>query len=606
MSNAATSKFLVFILFIAFGLSGCSSEMPTKFGKFSSALIEIELTPASHFVKSRTTMNWAAEGADTLFVLMNKSFKNVQVEAVGVEADKIKLYADETSSRLATLTNEEVDSASYAHLALLAIPVDVENPPSEIKFSYEGEIYDDVEVASFSRQAIADETTGLVDEKGAFLVPFTGFYPFIPGDANPMMFDYAITVPEAWVPLAEGKVLGSVDNKNGTVTTKFNSEHPIDGSHLIAGPYVVQTIEEDGLEVAFYGYANSGDLAERYLNGTMEYVKQYSELLGEYQFSRFSVVENFFPTGYGMPTFTLLGSQVIRLPFILYTSLGHEVAHNWWGNAVYVDYESGNWCEGLTTYCADYRYKEMRSAEDGRSYRLNVNRDYTDYIVNGDEDDFPLASFTSRTTPGSRTIGYGKSMMVFHMIRTRIGDDLFWSSLREVYVRHLYKNASWTDFLDVFGEKAGENFSWVKKDWIERPGAPLLTVGEASYSEADGKHLVEFAINQIQESAPFRMDIPVRVSFADGNNEVILQRDVTTANYAVKIETDQKPTRIEVDPNMDLFRVLHIEEAPPTLAGFFAEESPVIVTDGSDGSGIQELLCYQLAVLRKQGEQTAT
>jgi hypothetical protein len=54
-----------------------------------------------------------------------------------------------------------------------------------------------------------------------------------------------------------------------------------------------------------------------------------------------------------MPSFTLLGSRVIRLPFILYSSYPHEILHNWWGNSVYVDYARGNWSEGLTSYLAE-------------------------------------------------------------------------------------------------------------------------------------------------------------------------------------------------------------------------------------------------------------
>ncbi|HDY66683.1 MAG TPA: hypothetical protein ENH85_02705 [Candidatus Scalindua sp.] len=51
-----------------------------------------------------------------------------------------------------------------------------------------------------------------------------------------------------------------------------------------------------------------------------------------------------------MLPYTLLGRTVIKMPFIVYTFLGHEIAHNWWGNSVFVDQEKGNWCEGLTTY----------------------------------------------------------------------------------------------------------------------------------------------------------------------------------------------------------------------------------------------------------------
>ena len=63
----------------------------------------------------------------------------------------------------------------------------------------------------------------------------------------------------------------------------------------------------------------------------------YEEMIGAYPYAKFATVENWFPTGYGMPGWTLLGSQVLRLPFIPTTSFGHEIAHNWWGNSVFVE-----------------------------------------------------------------------------------------------------------------------------------------------------------------------------------------------------------------------------------------------------------------------------
>ena len=97
------------------------------------------------------------------------------------------------------------------------------------------------------------------------------------------------------------------------------------------GPLVAQT---------YFTSANQ-DLAPAYLDAVIRYLKLYSELFGPYPFPKFAVVENFFPTGYGFPSYTLLGSTILRLPFILSTSLGHEIAHCWWGNGVQVDYESG-------------------------------------------------------------------------------------------------------------------------------------------------------------------------------------------------------------------------------------------------------------------------
>ena len=83
------------------------------------------------------------------------------------------------------------------------------------------------------------------------------------------------------------------------------------------------------------------DLVKNYIEHAKRYLKLYERLINKYPYKRFSIVENFLPTGYSMPTYTLLGQEVVRLPFIPETSLGHEILHQWFGNSVYIDYREG-------------------------------------------------------------------------------------------------------------------------------------------------------------------------------------------------------------------------------------------------------------------------
>jgi len=99
---------------------------------------------------------------------------------------------------------------------------------------------------------------------------------------------------------------------------------------------------------------------------------------------KFALIENFWEAGYGMPSFTLLGEKIIRFPFILHSSYPHELLHNWWGNSVYVDFETGNWCEGITVYMADHLIKEQRN--QAIEYRRATLQKYTNYVT--PENDF--------------------------------------------------------------------------------------------------------------------------------------------------------------------------------------------------------------------------
>ncbi len=148
-------------------------------------------------------------------------------------------------------------------------------------------------------------------------------------------------------------------------------------------------------------FADSDDkLADKYLKMTGVYLKMYEDMLGPYPYSKFALVENFWETGYGMPSFTLLGEKIIRFPFIIYSSYPHELLHNYWGNSVYVDYDKGNWCEGITAYMADHMLKEQRG--QGADYRRNTLEKFTDFV--NTDNDFPLSEFLNRQQ--SRRRGY--------------------------------------------------------------------------------------------------------------------------------------------------------------------------------------------------------
>ena len=122
-----------------------------------------------------------------------------------------------------------------------------------------------------------------------------------------------------------------------------------------------------------------------------------------------------------MPSFTLLGPTVIKLEFIVHSSYPHEILHNWWGNGVFVNSEKGNWCEGLTAYLADHLVQEQRGA--GSEYRRSTLQKYRDYVHDGR--DFPLTEFRERHSAATEAVGYGKALMMDHMLRRRIGDDVF-------------------------------------------------------------------------------------------------------------------------------------------------------------------------------------
>ncbi|MCK9410239.1 MAG: peptidase M28, partial [Bacteroidetes bacterium] len=249
------------------------------------------------------------------------------------------------------------------------------------------------------------QTPGIIDEKGIYLAGSTNWIPKF--DNTLIGFELTVSVPERWNVVSQGKrMLNEV--KKGFRTVTWDSPEPTEEVYLIAAQFTEYSRSAGAVTIFAFLRTPDEGLANKYLEATAQYLELYRKLIGPYPYSKFALVENFWETGYGMPSFTLLGEQIIRFPFILNSSYPHELLHNYWGNSVYVDSKSGNWCEGLTAYLADHLIAEQRG--QGEEYRRATLQKYTDFVT--PENDFPLNKFRSRYSGPSEAIGYGKTSFV--------------------------------------------------------------------------------------------------------------------------------------------------------------------------------------------------
>ena len=308
----------------------------------------------------------------------------------------------------------------------------------------------------------------------------------------------------------------------------------------------------------------------------------YRQLIGPYPYTKFALVENFWETGYGMPSFTLLGPRVIRFPFILHSSFPHEILHNWWGNSVFVDYEQGNWCEGLTAYLADHLIQEQRGK--GESYRRDTLQKYRNYVKDGR--DFPLAEFRSRHSGATEAVGYGKALMGFHMLRRRLGDEKFAVALQRLYRSHRGKRASFGDLQKAF-EAAGErDLSRFFDEWTRRTGAATIGVSVTGVREDADGYVVSGTLDQTQPGEPFALDVPIALTTATATEESIFGLD--RASRSFEIRTADRPLLLQVDPSFDLFRQLDPREIPPSIGEIFGAPQILAVLPAAAGSELLE------------------
>ena len=295
------------------------------------------------------------------------------------------------------------------------------------------------------------ETAGTISDTGVYLAGGSAWYPQFAADL--VTFDVDVKSPANWHVISQGSGTSSVDGRAGSA--HWTSRDPMDEIYLVGGPLQVTRGRAGGVEALVYLHDKDDALAAKYLKATSDYVEMFGRMIGPYPYDKFALVENFWETGYGMPSFTLLGPQIIRFPFILNSSFPHEILHNWWGNSVFVDYRGGNWSEGLTAYLADHLVQEQQGK--GAEYRRASLQKYRDYVKDGR--DFPLTAFTSRDTAATEAVGYGKTLMLFHMLRRRLGDQQFRQGLSDFYHQYRGRRAGWKDVRAVAESIAGDDLS---------------------------------------------------------------------------------------------------------------------------------------------------
>jgi len=399
---------------------------------------------------------------------------------------------------------------------------------------------------------------GHVGPQGVFLGGASHWYPRV-GD-EPFGFDLEVDLPAGWTAIAAGeRSLGPT--REGRSIVRWTESHPQDDIVLAANRFEVYARERSGPDAYVYLRRADDALAERYLEATDGYLTLYSRLLGAYPYAKFALVENFWETGYGMPSFTLLGPTVLRLPFIIHSSYPHEILHSWWGNGVYVDYASGNWAEGLTAYLSDHLMQERRG--HGADYRHAALQKYRNYVRH--EEEFPLEAFRAKHGQASEAIGYNKSLMFFHMLRRRLGDEGFLAGLRRFYAEQRFQVAGYADLRASLEAGTESDLGAVFDQWLTRIGAPSLRLREPTVTKTGSRYRLEARVEQVQEGPAYRLLVPVAVQQEGSREALRATLPMDDKVLRIMLELTSMPLRLAVDPEFDLFRELHLSESPPAL-----------------------------------------
>src|SRR5882762_9773532 len=523
------------------------------------------LDPANHRLKVRDRIHVPGALVTAPFTISLNGDLRVQAASGGLKLFPVRPRVPGSQSGI---DRDDHDPASRVPVNVYGVEGAIPGQELSGELNYEGVINYTARQSGGEYARAFNESPGLIEERGVYLAGSTSWVPRV-GDAL-ITYTLAVDLPAGWKSVSQGERISSGAPDRWSVAT------PTEEVHLIAAPFTEYS--RDAGAVKAFAFLRKPDpaLADRYLDATAQYLEMYRGLLGPYPYSKFALVENFWETGYGMPSFTLLGEQVIRFPFILHSSYPHELLHNWWGNGVFVDSAGGNWCEGLTAYLADHLIAEQRG--QGAEHRRAILQRVTDYVT--PENDFPLTRFQSRYNAVTEAVGYGKTAMVFNMLREKVGDAQFTKALQQFYRDNRFRPASFDDIRKSFEAVSGLDLRSYFDQWVKDVGTPELKLEEAV---AQGARLT-VTLSQVQAGRPFALDVPVVIETNQGVETKTLSMPADKARVEASFDLKGPARRVEIDPQFQLYRRLSPLEIPPSLSKALGAKEVLIVLSAQSAS----------------------
>ena len=471
-----------------------------------------------------------------------------------------------------------------------------------LQIEYKGEIYDPVIKAKELGHLRGDVTAGLICDEGIYLAASTYWYPISPNSRELSIFDVTVKIISPYVIVTQGELVKR-EVKDGLSTSIWQSNIPADGLALVGGKYVIHTKTVNDIKVSTYFFKEDDSMSEIFLNAALDYIKLYSDLLGDYPYKKFDVVENFFSTGYGMPSYTLLGNYVIKRGHgsLQPGYLDHEIVHSWFGNYLFNDASKGNWVEALTTYCANYLYKELKlGKEDAENHRKNAALKYSIRVKK--DQGYPVHEFVTKTKPYDNEIGYTKGSMFFHQIRRKIGDENFFKGLKTLVRTFGSKYAEWEDLQSVFESVSKKDLGGLFFQWIDIADAPQLKLENITHTPTEKGYKIKGNVAQLGNV--YNLSIPIHIDL--GNSVKTFTFGIDSKRATFEYEVDEMPLKITLDPEYHLFRRISEKDFTPCFNALLEDQNSETVfiypsKEDDAGSDIYNELC-KTATARVGGE----
>lgn len=307
--------------------------------------------------------------------------------------------------------------------------------------------------------------------------------------------DVTVTLPASMTVVNNGTGTEQFDRGNSR-QTHWTSDRPVAGLALVAGQYTPSTKDADGITYRLY-LPPDVQLDPARVLGLMS--DAHRTLQDRYGASGFRQITLFvdrnlrrgFNDGSGLVGLSI---RYFRTGDYGFATIAQEIAHNWWGSTVAEKWlapgTGGEWVESFAEFSSVVAAEAEYGAEAlvRRRSEEFFDPDRHGVIAQMSVLDNVVAESTARDTI------YRKGAYVALLLRHQLGDDAYFSGLRQFLERFKYQQATDHDLQQVLQENTQQDLEPFFADWVRSDHLADLSLDANNQSEVTVSNLGSAAV----------------------------------------------------------------------------------------------------------------